>query len=112
MTRTPLPVIVLRGAERDLEEIVDFIAEHDSVENARRVLRALGEVIERLATLPALGNVSKELQALGITKFREAHFKPYRIIYQVDSGAVVVHCVVDGRRDVQRLLQRRLLGVP
>ncbi|MGK9165460.1 type II toxin-antitoxin system RelE/ParE family toxin [Inquilinus limosus] len=108
----PLPVIVLRGAERDLEDIVDFIAEHDSAENARRVLRSLGETIERLATLPSPGNIPKELQALGITEFREAHFKPYRIVYQVDDGVVVVHCVMDGRRDVQRLLQRRLLGAP
>ena len=107
-----LPVIVLREAERDLETIVDFIAEHDSAENARRVLRSLGEAIERLATLPSRGNIPKELQALGVTAFREAHYKPYRIIYRVQKDAVVVHCVADGRRHMQHPLQRRLLGAP
>jgi toxin ParE1/3/4 len=107
-----LPVIVLREAERDLDSIVDFIADHDSAENARRILRSLNDVIRRLANLPSRGNVSKELRALGLAQFREAHCKPYRIIYRVREDAVVVHCVVDGRRDMQSLLRHRLLRMP
>ncbi|WP_395676086.1 type II toxin-antitoxin system RelE/ParE family toxin [Inquilinus sp.] len=107
-----LPVIVLREAERDLESIVDFIAAHDSAENARHILRSLNDVIRRLANLPSRGNVSRELRALGLTQFREAHHKPYRIIYRVREASVVVHCIVDGRRDMQSLLQRRLLHAP
>jgi toxin ParE1/3/4 len=107
-----LPVIVLREAERDLESIVDFIAEHDSAENARRILRSLDDVIRPLANLPSRGSISKELRALGLAQFREAHHKPYRIIYRVREDAVVVHCVVDGRRDMQSLLRQRLLQMP
>lgn len=107
-----LPIIVLREAERDLESIVDFIADHDSAENARRTLRSLNDVIRRLATLPSRGNISKELRDLGLTQFREAHYKPYRIIYLVREDAVVVHCVLDGRRDMQSLLRHRLLQPP
>jgi toxin ParE1/3/4 len=107
-----LPVVVLREAERDLESIVDFIADHDSAENARRILRSLNDVIRRLANLPSRGNISKELRALGLAQFREAHYKPYRIIYRVYEDAVVVHCVLDGRRDMQSLLRHRLLRMP
>lgn len=107
-----LPVVVLREAERDLESIVDFIADHDSAENARRILQSLNDVVQRLAPLPSRGNVSKELRALGLTQFREAHYKPYRIIYRVREDAMVVHCIVDGRRDMQSLLQHRLLQTP
>lgn len=107
-----LPVVVLREAERDLESIVDFIADHDSAENARRILRSLNDVIRRLANLPSRGNVSKELRALGLAQFREVHYKPYRIIYRVYEDAVVVHCILDGRRDMQSLLRHRLLRMP
>ena len=107
-----LPVIVLREAERDLESIVDFIADHDSAENARRILRSLNDVIRRLANLPSRGSISKELRALGLDQFREAHYKPYRIVYRVREHAVVVHCIVDGRRDMQSLLRQRLLQTP
>ena len=46
---------------------------------------------------------------LGITDYREAHFKPYRIIYRVMGQQVIVYCVLDGRRDMQSLLLRRLM---
>ena len=36
-------------------------------------------------------------------------FKPYRIVYQVGKKTVYIHCVFDGRRDMQKLLQERLL---
>jgi len=43
-------VLITQGAERDLEEIYDHIAEFDSPEKAEYVLSRLLEVAERLAT--------------------------------------------------------------
>jgi toxin ParE1/3/4 len=63
----------------------------------------------RLDQYPARGNVPKELLSLGINDFREAHWKPYRIIYRIVGQRVVIYCVLDGRRNMQTLLQRRLL---
>lgn len=37
-------------------------------------------------------------------------FKPYRLIYRVHTKQVVVYVVADGRRDMESLLARRLLG--
>ena len=42
-------------------------------------------------------------------KYREIFFKPYRIIYRVMEDNVHVLVIADGRRDMQTLLQRRLL---
>ena len=36
-------------------------------------------------------------------------FKPYRVIYRVLGNVVHVFLIADGRRDMQTLLQRRLL---
>jgi toxin ParE1/3/4 len=47
---------------------------------------------------------------LGIKEYRQAFFKPYRIIYRVIDEQVVVYVIADGRRDMQTLLSRRLLG--
>lgn len=46
---------------------------------------------------------------MGIRDYREIFFKPYRIIYRVIDAIVYVFLVADGRRDMQALLQRRLL---
>jgi toxin ParE1/3/4 len=49
------------------------------------------------------------LLALGIRDYRETFFKPYRIIYRVEGKRVYVYLIADGRRDMQSLLERRLL---
>jgi toxin ParE1/3/4 len=102
-------VVLTDDAERDLEDIYRHIAMHDSGVNAERVLRGLERTVASLAKLPMWGNVPKELDRIGVREFREAHFKPFRLIYRVEKRKVVVHCILDGRRDMQSLLQRRLL---
>jgi toxin ParE1/3/4 len=102
-------VVVSTDAERDLEDIYKYISEHDGMAHADHVLAKLEDTCRGLANLPQRGNIPKELVRLGIAEYREVHFKPYRIIYRIMERRVVVYCVVDGRRDMQSLLQRRLL---
>jgi len=103
-------VLITQGAERDLEEIYDHIAEFDSPEKAEHVLSRLLEVAERLATFPDRGPHPKELQALGIREYRQTYFKPYRLIYRVLGKQVIIYLIADGRREMQSLLAGRLLG--
>jgi toxin ParE1/3/4 len=62
-----------------------------------------------LSESPERGAYPKELLALGIRDYREIFFKPYRILYRVLDKNVYVLLIADGRRDMQSLLQRRLL---
>lgn len=103
-------VLLTQGAERDLESIHDYIAEFDCVANAHHVLDRLMEVVEGLAQFPERGSYPKELAALGIKEYRQTALKPYRVIYRVVGNRVVIYLVVDGRRDMQSVLARRLLG--
>ena len=104
-------VLLTQSAERDLESLYDYIAEHDSPEKADFVLDKLLEVAATLSTFPERGSHPKELLALGIREYRQAHFKPYRLIYRVASKEVFIYLIADGRRDMQTLLSRRMLGV-
>lgn len=103
-------VLLTRGAEQDLEDIYEYIAEFDSPAHADRVLDALMESAQTLARFPERGSHPKELLALGIKDYRQVMFKPYRMIYRVSDHRVVVHLIADGRRNMQSLLARRLLG--
>jgi toxin ParE1/3/4 len=60
--------------------------------------------------LPARGSYPRELLDLGIKEYRQVFFKPYRLIYRVVARDVIVFVIADGRRDMQSLLARRLLG--
>jgi toxin ParE1/3/4 len=67
-------------------------------------------VVENLSRLPERGSYPKELVSLGIKEYRQTFFKPYRLIYRVADNKVIVFLIVDGRRDMQAVLARRLLG--
>jgi len=97
-------------AVRDLEDIDDYISEYDSLENADYVLDKIEEAVLSLSVLPDRGTCPKELSTLGIKEYREVFFKPYRIIYRVVNKNIYVYVIADGRRDMQALLGRRLLG--
>lgn len=103
-------VLLTEGAERDLEAIHGYIAELDSRNSADYVLDRLLEAAETLATFPERGSFPKELLALGIRDYRQIFFKPYRVIYRAIGQRVYVYLIADGRRDMQSLLTRRLLG--
>jgi toxin ParE1/3/4 len=103
-------VVLTDDAEHDLEDIFDYISASDSPQNADYVLDRLLEVTENLATFPDRGSPPKELRSLGIKEYRQAFFKPYRIIYRLIGEQVVIYVIADGRRDMQTLLSSRLLG--
>ena len=96
-------------AARDLEEICDYIDRYDSPVRADYVLEQIQEAFESLSGYPKRGNYPRELLDIGIRDYREILFKPYRIIHRLVGDTVYVLLIADGRRDMQWLLQRRLL---
>jgi toxin ParE1/3/4 len=105
----PYAVSLTRDAERDIEEIYLYIAEHDSRGSADHVLERLVQATDGLRTSPDRGSYVTELRNLGISEYRQILFKPYRLIYRVHASQVVVYVIADGRRDMASLLARRLL---
>ena len=102
-------VLLTNDAARDLEDIYDYIELHDSRSKADHVLERIEKAFNSLSENPERGTYPRELIALGLREFRQVFFKPYRIIYRVMENKVYVLLIADGRRDMQKLLQRRLL---
>jgi len=112
MARTPVDfeVLLTEGAEQDLEAIHDYIAEFEGVAKANEVLDAVMHVVESLSRFPERGSYPKELVGLGIKEYRQTFFKPYRAVYRVTGSQVIIYLIADGRREMQTVLARRLLG--
>ncbi len=102
-------VLLTDDAVYDLEDIYDYIESHDSPEKVDYVLDKIEETFSSLSDNPERGAYPNELLAVGLREYREVYFKPYRIIYRVIAPHVYVMVIIDGRRDMQSLLQRRLL---
>jgi toxin ParE1/3/4 len=106
----PFQVVLTEAAENDLEDIITYIANHDSLRAAQHVLSRILEIADSLVAEATRGTPPRELRALGDQEYRQVFFKPYRLIYRVVGEQVVIYVITDGRRDMQSLLARRLLG--
>ncbi|MDA3809520.1 MAG: type II toxin-antitoxin system RelE/ParE family toxin [Spirochaetaceae bacterium] len=102
-------VFITSDAELDILDLYDYISTSDSKESADYVYKNIKQNCVDLTDFPLKGHYPPELERIGITEYREIHFKSYRIIYQITVDKVFVHCVFDGRRDLQEILERRLL---
>ncbi len=103
-------LLLTRGAEIDLEALYDYISTSRSTGQADAFLDRLLGAVETVENFPLRGSVPKEFDALGIREFRQLLVDAYRLIYRVNGETVFVSVIVDGRREMQDLLERRLLG--
>ena len=102
-------IVLTVAAKSDLREIFRYVEQNDSSESADKLVDGIEKSIRSLTVMPGRGHYPPELDKICIREFQEIHFKPYRIVYSIHINDVVVHCVLDGRRDMQTLLQQRLL---
>ena len=76
---------------------------------AAKIIDGLALAVDSLADLAERGSVPKELLALGIAQYRQIIVKPFRIIYEALPERIIVHAILDGRRDIESLLTQRLV---
>jgi len=106
---TRYKVYLTQNAENDLFDIYNYIYLNDSEKNAEKLFKNLFNKCRTLERFPQRGRVPPELKILDINDFLEINYLPYRIIYQIIQKDIFIHCILDGRREIQKLLQERLL---
>ena len=108
-------MVITDRAKQDLRAIfrgmVRWIAQHDPPGAAEHVLDEVLRTCKKLALQPERGACPAELLALGIRRYRQVFFMPYRVAYRVDGDQVAVLLIADGRRDQKTLFERRLLSM-
>lgn len=102
-------VNLISAAESDLLEIYKYVFTNDSEEKADYLYEKLYTTCKRLENYAHRGHIPPELKEFGVDDFLEIHFKPYRIIYRIVKKEVFVYSILDGRRNIQKLLHERLL---
>lgn len=110
MSGPPFDVRLTRDAERDLRRLFDYVSAARSPGEAATLIRSMREKTNTLSRFPELGAVPKELETLGLKEHRQLVLPPYRIFYRIAGESILVTLIADGRRDMDALLRRRLLG--
>ena len=102
-------VLIDPQAKQDLKEIFIYVATNDSISSANKLLGSLEKTCYKLEEFPERGHIPQELRLTGIKRYLEILYKPYRIIYEIENNQIYIHCVLDGRRNIQEILSERLL---
>jgi toxin ParE1/3/4 len=102
-------VHIISDVEKDLFEIYDYIKKAGYPQNAETIFSEIETACCDLSFNPEKGHYPAELQRIDVYEYREIHVKIYRIIYQIIKSDVFIHCILDGRRNIPDILQRRNL---
>lgn len=95
-------------AEKDVEEIVGFIAD-DSPQSAWQIFLKLRRAADSLQRSPLRGRLVPELRWRSILIYRELIIRPYRIVFKITGDSIVILGVFDGRRNLDDIIFERLL---
>ena len=102
-------VLWSKPAIEDLQDIAEHIA-GDSHIAAVKFLDRADEAVSALSSQPRLGRVVPELARHNIHQYREDVIASWRLFYRDERGRVFLIAVIDGRRNVEDILLRRLSG--
>jgi toxin ParE1/3/4 len=97
-----------RYAEIDLIEILDYYQEMNPT-YTKKILDRVEKRIEDLKQFPERGRVVPELERQNIMNYRELIEENYRIIYSIESNSVIIHSILDSRRNLEELLVRKFM---
>ena len=97
-----------RYAEIDLIEILDYYQEMNPV-YTKKILERVEKRVEDLKEFPERGRVVPELERQNIMNYRELIEENYRIIYSIESNTIIIHSILDSRRNLEELLVRKFM---
>jgi len=100
-------VVVPPSVKKDLREIVEYYYEVNQ-SYSRKLFSKIVERISELEGFPEKGRVVPELRDHNISAYKELIEDPYRIIYKVLADEVLLVSIIDGRRNVEEILIKKL----
>jgi len=95
------------SAAQDLDDIVSWILAHHSTHHAESFVDMIDTSVTQLLQQPESGRVIPELERQNITKYREVVTPPWRLFYTIDRDRLLIHAIIDGRRNIEDILLRR-----
>lgn len=100
-------IIVSQFAEDDLNEIIDYYFSL-SPEYVEKIISIFEENVMSLQKHPKSGRIVPELERQGISKYRELIQDYYRIVYEISENKVIIHTIIDGRRNFEDIIISKL----
>lgn len=96
------------GARQDLKNIYSYIKAAGAPDAAKQLYTDLSKACMSLAQHPNRGHIPSELEGLSDLSCRQIVIRNHRIIYEVMDKKVIIHGIIDGRRDIRETMRQRV----
>ncbi|MDR1318936.1 MAG: type II toxin-antitoxin system RelE/ParE family toxin [Treponema sp.] len=95
-------------ARDDLDEIIEYIAQ-TNMAYAVKILDKIELAVKNLDAFPKRGRIVPELERYGYILYREIIVDYWRIIYKIENAIVYIMVVIDGRRNVEDVILKKII---
>ena len=100
-------IIISQFAEDDLDEIAAYYVSL-SPGYVEKVISDFEKNVMSLKEHPKSGWIVPELEKQGLIRYRELIHGYYRIVYEISEETIIVHTIIDGRRNFEELVISKL----
>jgi len=94
-------------ARDDVNEIIDYISE-TNIKYAVKILDSIEEKVKKLDMNPERHRIVPELEKYGYLIYREIIVEYWRVMYKIENNYVYIMLVIDGRRNLEDLLLKKM----
>jgi len=95
-------------AKEDIDEIIDYISK-TNINYAVRILSGIEKNVKKSGMFPERHRIVPEFEKYGYLIYREIIVEYWRIIYKIENNYVYIMLVIDGRRNLEDLLLKRMI---
>lgn len=104
-----MKAVFLPAARTDLQNVRRYVIARFGGETWRETLARIQHDIAQLEAFPLSGQIPAELAEIGFPYYRQVVSGMNRIIYEIDDPMIYIHLIVDTRRNLKDMLEKRLL---
>mgnify|MGYP000849914591 FL=1 len=102
-------IVWSQDASDDLIDIVTYIKEKSGKNIATEIYQRIITHVEKIDIFPEGGRVVPELISIGVLDIREIIENPWRVFYRITSTEVQIISVIDGRRNIEEILYKKVI---
>lgn len=102
-------IIWSQDASDDLYDIIEYLKNKYGNAKATEVFEKIVQRVEAIEEFSESGRFIPELLNIGIRDLKELIETPWRVIYRTTNTQIQVISVIDGRRNVEEILYKKVI---
>lgn len=104
-----LEIIWSKDAGDELAEIISYIKHHAGKISAKKIYAKIIDAVEQISENAEGRRLSPLLKQFGINYVHQVNIHPWILFYKVEENRMEIISLIDGRRNIEEILYKKML---